>query len=107
MIRINSLLLFFFIFLSGLVSAQEKIAHDSLPVHNVMLIPYDPRYYLSDADKDIMEQSKMDANTFRSSFRHNIDRHIQRSIRGSYNCISLLNDTADALEETMYKILGR
>jgi len=87
--------------------AQDTGKTDSLKVHKVMLIPYDPRYYLSDADRDIMEQSAMKPEKFRSEFRYNIDRNVQRAISGSYYCISLLNDTAGALEETMYKILGR
>lgn len=91
------------------LSAQFCFAqdNDSLKAHKVMLIPYDARYYLSDADRDIQEQSKTEAVKFRSNFRYSIDRNVQRAIRGSYECISLLNDTADALEETMYKVLGR
>src|SRR6187399_2718618 len=84
---------------SQFANAQEP---DSLKAHKVMLIPYDPRYYLSDADRDIAEQSQTDPAKFRSDFRHSIDRNVQRAIRGSYECISLLNDTADDLETTMY-----
>ncbi len=87
--------------------AQQKNTSDTLMAHKVMLIPYDPRYYLSDADRDIAEQSKQDALKIRADFRHSIDRNVQRAIRGSYECISLLNDTADALEETMNYVLGR
>lgn len=87
--------------------AQTTPGGDTLEVHKVMLIPYDPRYYLSDADRDIMEQSKKDPEKFRSDFRHNIDRHVQRAIGRSYYCISLLNDTADVLEEALYTIMGR
>ena len=87
-----------------LTFAQEA---DSLKAHKVMLVPFDPRYYLSDADRDIMEQSKTEAVKFRADFRYSIDRNVQRAIRGSYECISLLNDTADELEVTMYNILGR
>lgn len=88
-------------------TAQTKEQADTVQQHRVMLIPFDPRYYLSDADRDLMEQSKMEPVRFRSEFRYNIDRHVQRAINGGYPCISLLNDTADALEETMYEILGR
>lgn len=90
-------------------SVQFSFAQDldSLKAHKVMLIPLDPRYYLSDADRDISEQSKTDAVKFRSDFRHSIDRDVQRAVRGSYECISLLNDTADILEETLYQVIGR
>ena len=87
--------------------AQKAETPDSLKAHKVMLIPYDPRYYLSDADRDIAEQSKIEASKFRSNFRHSIDRNIQRAVRGNYECISLLNDTADELEETLDEVMGR
>jgi hypothetical protein len=103
---IHCLILFFIFFNNRTSCAQDFTVKDSLKAHKVMLIPYDPRYYLSDADRDILEQSKIDPIKFRSDFRHNIDRTVQRAISGSYECISLLNDTADALESTMYKILG-
>jgi hypothetical protein len=99
--------LFICVFLgTGLLHAQQQQA-DTLKVHKVLLIPYDPRYYLSDADRDILEQSQMEAVKFRSMFRHSVDRHVQRAIRGSYECISLLNDTADILEETLNGIMGQ
>jgi len=86
---------------------QQTSTPDSLRQHKVMLVPYDPRYYLSDADKDILEQSQIEAAKFRSNFRYSIDRSVKRAISGSYECISLLNDTADELEATMYYVLGR
>ena len=103
---------FTLLFLPGIIlnaqTANElKAEEDTLEAHKVMLIPYDPRYYLSDADRDIMEQSAMEPNKFRSEFRHNIDRSIQRAIGGSYQCISLLNDTNDIYEDRMYEVLGR
>jgi hypothetical protein len=87
--------------------SQDKNQPDTLMAHKVLLVPYDPRYYLSDADRDIAEQSQMEAVKFRSNFRHSIDRNVQRAIRGSYECISLLNDTADGLEQTMAEVLSR
>ena len=95
------------LFFAKISFAQQNKTADTLMAHKVMLIPYDPRYYLSDADRDIAEQSKRDALKIRADFRYSIDRNVQRAIRGSYECISLLNDTADVLEETMYYVLGR
>jgi hypothetical protein len=105
--NLRSLLIITLLGISLQANAQHTSSSDTLELHKVMLIPYDPRYYLSDADRDIMEQSKKDPEKFRSDFRHNIDRHVQRAIGRSYYCISLLNDTADALQETLYTILGR
>jgi hypothetical protein len=71
-----------------------------------MLIPYDHRYYLSDADRDISEQSLSSPDHFRKYFRYQVDRNIQQVVNRNYTCISLLNDTTRGLEETMYRILS-
>jgi hypothetical protein len=105
--QLRSILIISLLCFSLQAKAQHTSASDTLELHKVMLIPYDPRYYLSDADRDIMEQSKTAPEKFRSDFRHNIDRHVQRAIGRSYYCISLLNDTADALQEALYAIMGR
>jgi hypothetical protein len=104
----SKLHLLVFIFLISLPAiAQEAEKKDSVPAHKVILIPYDPRYYLSDADRDIAEQSNQDPKRFRATFHQTVDRYVQRAIGGSYECISLLNDTADRLEQTLGEIMGR
>jgi hypothetical protein len=80
---------------------------DTVRRSNVMLIPYDERYYLSDADRDISENSLSLPDHFRKYFRFQVDRHVQRYVNLNYPCISLLNDTADELEETMYQVLSK
>jgi hypothetical protein len=99
------LILFLCLFAFADIDAQE--VEDTTQYHYVMLIPFNPRYYLSDADRDIVKQTKMDVHKIRNNFRTSVDRHVQRYINRSHPCISLLNDTADALEETMYYILGQ
>jgi hypothetical protein len=103
----NLALLLLFILNCVQARAQETIPNDSVPVHRVILVPYDPRYYLSDADRDIAEQSNIDANRFRATFHQTIDRHVQRAISGTYECISLLNDTADRLEKTLQEVMSK
>ena len=57
-------------------TAQTKEGADTVQQHRVMLIPFDPRYYLSDADRDLMEQSKMEPVRFKSEFR---SKHFKRT----------------------------
>lgn len=80
---------------------------DTVRLSNVMIIPYDERYYLSDADREISQNSLALPDHFRKYFRFQVDRHVQRYVSLNYPCISLLNDTADELEETMYQILSK
>lgn len=66
---------------------------DSVTFHKVLLIPYDQRYYLSDADQDIVLQTKKDPVEIRARFQKTLDLFIQRVLGGHLQCISLLNDT--------------
>lgn len=76
----------------------EASSPDSSILHRIMLIPYDPQFYLSDADHDIMEATKKDPAKVRESFRKTVDLYIQHAIGSFRPCISLLND-ADSLPQ--------
>lgn len=107
MLRNHVLSLLLFIAWLPSYAQVDKSAPDTLSLSNVMIIPYDERYYLSDADRDIMQVSTAMPEHFRKYFRFQVDRNVQRYVSLNYPCISLLNDTADELEETMYEILAK
>lgn len=71
---------------------------DSGLTHRIMIIPYDPQFYLSDADHDIMEATRQEPQKVRESFRKTVDLYVQHAIGSFRSCISLLND-ADSLPE--------
>jgi hypothetical protein len=71
---------------------------DSSLQHRIMIIPYDPQFYLSDADQDIMEATRKEPGQVRESFRKTIDLYIQHAIGSFRPCISVLND-ADSLPQ--------
>jgi hypothetical protein len=78
--------------------AGQSAQPDSSLQHQIMIIPYDPQFYLSDADHDIMEATKKEPNTVRESFRKTVDLYVQHAIGSFRPCISLLND-ADSLPQ--------
>lgn len=84
-------------------------ADSLIALHKVMLIPYDPMFYLSDAEQDIMEQTNRDPQLTRSAFRRNIDFEIQRAIEKSHPCISVLNDedSLPSLRETLISLYSK
>ena len=62
-----------------------------------MLIPYDPRFYLSDADNDIVTETKKDAELIRNTFHNRIEWFVFREMKKKYPAVSLLqHDTLDA-----------
>jgi hypothetical protein len=74
----------------------ENTSADSILYHKVMLIPYDPLFYLSDAEQDIIEQTKKEPQLIRESFRRTIDLDIKLAVEKSLPCISMLYD-ADSI----------
>lgn len=78
---------------------KKEIKKDSIE-HSVMLIPYDPRFYLSDADKEISEATKKDLSLIRRTMHSRSEWYTYRAIRKKYPTVSLLqNDTIEAYIE--------
>jgi hypothetical protein len=100
----------FFIALPSLSEAQEAAAlSDSTKPVTVMLIPYDPLYYLSDADHDIAEQSKNEMKEVRRQFNLQSDYYVYAAVSKYFKCIDMLHDTSDAVQEdlvTIFSTLG-
>ena len=110
--RISSttFIFFFLVFLSRFSNAQETaaVADTSLPP-GVMLIPYDPLYYLSDADHDIAEQTPRAMKEVRQTFHEKADYYVYAAISRQFRCTDLLHDTSDAVQEdlvTVFSTLG-
>lgn len=100
----QSTALFFcvFIFTSTTIAQTQKelpveTVKENEPQHSVMLIPYDPRFYLSDADKDIVKESRKDAELIRRTFHNRAEWFVFRELKSKYPSVSLLHhDTLDA-----------
>jgi hypothetical protein len=88
------------------VQHEKKEETDSIE-HRVMLIPYDPRFYLSDADKEIAEQSKKSPEQIRRTIHRTSEWYVYREIRKRYPVISLLeNDTIESYIEAAGSIFS-
>jgi len=102
------LAVFLFSTLSSFAFSPDT-GNDSIKVPSVMLIPYDPIYYLSDADHDIAAQSKRDMKEVRNLFRLKSDYYAYAAISKYFKCIDLMHDTANHAREdliTVFSTLG-
>lgn len=74
--------------------AQEELKiesrHDSVTGHSVMLIPFNPIYYLSDADRDIAKQTNKDIDRIREEFHNRMEWYVHKALKKRYPCVSLL-----------------
>ena len=110
----NKSLFILLLFIPVILFAQKKEelqiekSKDSTIQHKVMLIPFDPKYYLSDAENEIAEQTKKEPPQIRARFRSSMDLFIERSIKHTKTpCISLLQDTSSAAKITLQKIYAQ
>lgn len=78
-----------FLFIQLGASAQDTIKNTS-----ILLVPFQPEYYLSDAERDIMEQTKRSPEEYRNYFRKTLDLKIQAELEVYGPCVSLLQDTS-------------
>jgi hypothetical protein len=62
----------------------------------VMIIPFNPNYYLSDADREIAEVNEKKAHEISAIFRHGLDLSLQAQVRNVFDTYSILYDTASA-----------
>ncbi len=86
--------------------ATEKVAPiDSV---RVLVIPYNPRYYLSDSDKDIADASNRSVEAIRQNFRLAIDKAVIGSLYGPattrHYSHSLLSDTTADTRHDLQRI---
>lgn len=77
-------------------------AQDTLKNLSTLLVSFQPEYYLSDAERDIMAQTKRSPEEYRNYFRKTLDLKIQGELEVLGPCVSLLQDTSSKGQ----KILG-
>lgn len=83
------------------LSEDTDLGPDSLYRGGVMIVSYKPKYYLSDADREIMEVSDETPDKTRAYLRFQLEQSLYLHLRRYFNCISLLLDTSQKAEEDL------
>lgn len=71
---------------------------------SLLLIPYNPMYYLSDSDRQIAEVSNKSVFVIRDNFRSSLDQAIKKVFSGNQVMYSLLTDTTRQANEDLDRI---
>ena len=71
-----------------------SIAQDSLKYHRLLILPFNPEMYLSDAEHDIMQQTNKTPVEYRAYFRRVLDLKIAAEIEQLIPCVNLVQDTS-------------
>ena len=59
----------------------------------VLVIPFEPRLYMSEIDQGVNRETKMNQSQIRNAFRSGLDFSIVSAFKKKYSVYSLLNDT--------------
>ncbi len=89
--------LFSFLFLLPLLSIAQEGTRSSKSTSSlagkVMIIPFEPKLYLSEIDQKINQQTKWNFNQIRENFRHQLDVQLQQKFKNYGSVISFYSDS--------------
>jgi len=61
--------------------------------HKVMLIPFEPKLYMSQIDHKINAETKMTQKQIRETFRKGVNKELESALKKNYGVVDLLKDT--------------
>jgi hypothetical protein len=73
----------------------------SAPPLRVMIIPFHPNYYLSDADRELAEVNDKKPEELSRIFRYGLDLSMEAQVRNVFDSYSFLSDTADVADANL------
>ena len=73
---------------------------------SILLIPYQPEFYLSDAERDIMAQSTRTPEEYRTYFRKVLDLKLMAELETIGPVYSMLQDTSTAGRKDLQRYYG-
>jgi hypothetical protein len=76
-----------------------------LPDKKLLLVPFDPTFYMSDFDKEVSETSKMSYNEMREKYRNDLDFALGVLLKEKYASESMLRNTSEETIKDLNTIL--
>lgn len=68
----------------------------------VLVIPFEPKLYMSEIDQNVNKETKMNFNQIRYAFRSGLDYSVVTEFKKKYSVVSLLSDTAKSMSDQYY-----
>jgi hypothetical protein len=76
------------------IGQKAKSEREIAAAHKVMIIPFEPRLYLSEIDQYINAETKLSAKEIKYKFRDGLNEQLYNAFKSSaYNAIDLMSDT--------------
>ncbi len=81
---------------------KESLTKTGVTKQKVLIIPFDPKMYMSDIDRSINRETKMTFPEIRSTFRSGIDNQLVSIFKTKYSVISLLRDSVKSRADLQF-----
>lgn len=106
-LHIRQFLLLFNLCISLLAIAQDGTRNtaNTSTTHSagkIMIVPFEPKLYLSEIDKKINDQTKWNFNQIRENFRHQLDKQLQLKLKSYGPVVSFYSDSAKMSKDLEY-----
>ncbi|HXU28794.1 MAG TPA: hypothetical protein VN698_16310, partial [Bacteroidia bacterium] len=77
-----------------LISCVLSLASYAQIKHKVMVIPFEPKLYMSQIDHKINAETKLNQKEIKEAFRKGINAELAKALKQKYEVLDLLKDTA-------------
>lgn len=83
------------------ISGKDKAENEIAGAHKVMIIPFEPRLYLSEIDHHINAETRLTAKEIKYKFRDGINEQLFKAFKNAkYNAVDLMEDTTKYKKDT-------
>lgn len=77
------------------INSKSKTDREVAASHKVMIIPFEPRLYMSEIDMNLNAETKLSAKDIKYKFRDGLNEQLFKAFKASgYNALDLMEDTA-------------
>lgn len=76
--------------------------HTSALAGRILLVPFEPKLYMSEIDKKVNEQTKWNFNQIRENFRHQLDQQLQLKLKPYASSVSFYSDSTSMSKDLQY-----
>jgi uncharacterized protein YqfB (UPF0267 family) len=77
------------------IGSKSKSEREPAAAHKVMIIPFEPKLYMSEIDRSVNAETGMTAKQIRHKFRDGMNEQLYKAFKtAKYNVVDLMDDTA-------------
>lgn len=91
------------------ISQKKSTEREAAAKHKMLLVPFEPKLYMSEIDRFINAETKLSAREIKFKFRDGLNGQLYRAFKGTgYNVVDLMEDTVKYKKDTegLYQYLS-